>query len=122
MCTLLHLLIGASWIPVIAELQRKCPHAHVSVCRLRLNVQSYTFLDWLQLFLPCVKWLRTYRIKEYLLVRTASLAGAASNAFEAVGVVSCTQHSNAAVAAVACNPMQSLGCCSLPCNRLHCCA
>lgn len=37
--------------------------------RARVRAQSYTFLDWLQVFLPCVKWLRSYRIKEFLLVR-----------------------------------------------------
>jgi hypothetical protein len=36
--------------------------------RARVRAQSYTFLDWLQVFLPCFKWLRSYRIKEYLLV------------------------------------------------------
>jgi hypothetical protein len=39
--------------------------------RARVRAQSYTFLDWLQVFLPCVKWLRSYRIKEYLLVSRA---------------------------------------------------
>jgi hypothetical protein len=39
--------------------------------RARVRAQSYTFLDWLQVFLPCVKWLRSYRIKEYLLVSGA---------------------------------------------------
>lgn len=37
-------------------------------CRARARVQGYTALDWLQLFLPCVKWLRTYKVKEFLLV------------------------------------------------------
>lgn len=45
----------------------------VSACRARLRVQGYTFLDWLQLFLPCVRWLRTYRVKEFLLVRATPL-------------------------------------------------
>ncbi|WIA34220.1 hypothetical protein OEZ86_012573 [Tetradesmus obliquus] len=35
--------------------------------RARARVAGFTFLDWLQLFLPCVKWLRTYKVKEYLL-------------------------------------------------------
>ncbi|KAF8066266.1 SULTR2 [Scenedesmus sp. PABB004] len=33
----------------------------------RLRVRGFTPLDWLALFLPCVRWLRTYRIKDYLL-------------------------------------------------------
>ncbi|GFR50731.1 hypothetical protein Agub_g12988 [Astrephomene gubernaculifera] len=32
----------------------------------KLKVETYTWLDWLALFLPCVRWLRTYKIKEYL--------------------------------------------------------
>lgn len=47
------------------------------LCRARARVAGFTFLDWLQLFLPCVKWLRTYKVKEYLLV---SAADASSNA------------------------------------------
>ncbi|GFR48514.1 hypothetical protein Agub_g10407, partial [Astrephomene gubernaculifera] len=31
------------------------------------KVETYTWLDWLGFFLPCVRWLRTYKIKEYLL-------------------------------------------------------
>jgi hypothetical protein len=34
---------------------------------------GFTFLDWLQLFLPCVKWLRTYRVREFLLVSAAGM-------------------------------------------------
>lgn len=30
--------------------------------------REYTLFDWFALFLPCLKWLRTYKIKEYLLV------------------------------------------------------
>jgi hypothetical protein len=37
-------------------------------CRARARVSGFTFLDWLQLLLPCVRWLRTYRVKEFLLV------------------------------------------------------
>jgi hypothetical protein len=33
----------------------------------------YSVLDWLQVFLPMVGWLRTYKVKQYLLVRTPSL-------------------------------------------------
>jgi hypothetical protein len=36
-------------------------------------VAGFTFLDWLQLFLPCVRWLRTYRVKEFLLVSVSFL-------------------------------------------------
>lgn len=46
-------------------------HTRVPCCRARLRAQHYTVLDWLQLLLPCVKWLRTYKIKEYLLVRAS---------------------------------------------------
>eukprot|EP00775_Hariotina_reticulata_P010081 gene10081-10236_t len=36
-------------------------------CRAKSNLQGYTWLDWLEFFLPCVRWLRRYRIREYLL-------------------------------------------------------
>lgn len=50
-------------------LRGRC-HTYVCAvsCRAHARTQSYSWLDWLQVFLPCVKWLRTYRIKEYLLV------------------------------------------------------
>ncbi|PNH07849.1 Proton/sulfate cotransporter 2 [Tetrabaena socialis] len=32
----------------------------------RLKASTYTPLDWLAYFLPCVRWLRIYRVREYL--------------------------------------------------------
>jgi hypothetical protein len=31
--------------------------------------REYTPFDWAVLFLPCLRWLRTYKVKEWLLVR-----------------------------------------------------
>ncbi|KAG2489555.1 hypothetical protein HYH03_012006 [Edaphochlamys debaryana] len=31
------------------------------------RVATYTFLDWLAVFLPCVRWLRTYQVRKWLL-------------------------------------------------------
>ena len=30
---------------------------------------AFRWHDWLALLLPCVRWLRTYRVKKFLLVR-----------------------------------------------------
>ena len=38
-------------------------------CRLTHARQSYTWLDWLCVVLPMMRWVRTYKLKEYLLVR-----------------------------------------------------
>eukprot|EP00878_Enallax_costatus_P011379 GHUV01011882.1.p1 GENE.GHUV01011882.1~~GHUV01011882.1.p1 ORF type:complete len:284 (+),score=47.99 GHUV01011882.1:245-1096(+) len=35
--------------------------------RASARVKGFTFADWMQLCLPCLKWLRTYNIKEYLM-------------------------------------------------------
>ncbi|GIL90343.1 hypothetical protein Vretimale_18206 [Volvox reticuliferus] len=32
----------------------------------RHKVENYSWVDWLAFFIPCVRWLRTYKIKEYL--------------------------------------------------------
>ncbi|PNG99947.1 Proton/sulfate cotransporter 2, partial [Tetrabaena socialis] len=31
------------------------------------RVTTFSWLDWLAFFIPCVRWLRTYKIKQYLL-------------------------------------------------------
>lgn len=38
------------------------------LCRGSKAFREFTLFDWLALFLPCLKWLRTYKIKEYLVV------------------------------------------------------
>ena len=43
--------------------------AVTGVCRLAHARAHYGVLDWLQAFLPMVGWLRTYKVKKYLLVR-----------------------------------------------------
>lgn len=45
-----------------------CLHA-AAAARARTSVRGFTALDWLGVFLPCVRWLRTYKLREYLLVR-----------------------------------------------------
>jgi hypothetical protein len=44
----------------------------------RARAEGFTFLDYLQLFLPCIKWLRSYRVREYLLVSERVLLCACS--------------------------------------------
>ena len=44
-------------------------------CRLTHARQSYTWLDWLCVVLPMMRWVRTYKLKEYLLVRLSGRAG-----------------------------------------------
>ena len=40
-------------------------------CPRRLSEvrRSYTWLDWLCVVLPMMRWVRTYKLKQYLLVR-----------------------------------------------------
>lgn len=40
--------------------------------RLLHKRTTYTWLDWLTMVIPAVRWLRTYNIREYLLVRGLS--------------------------------------------------
>jgi hypothetical protein len=50
------------------------PTACAVSCRAHARTRAYSWLDWLQVFLPCVRWLRTYRIREYLLVGSTVLS------------------------------------------------
>jgi hypothetical protein len=70
------------------------PHTdcYIPACRARVRAQSYTFLDWLQVFLPCVKWLRSYRIKEFLLVRAGVCRQTGSGSGHAVQTLCSAAH------------------------------
>lgn len=46
-----------------------------SLYSYQLKMSTYSALDWLAFFLPCVRWLRTYKIREYLFVRGNSRVG-----------------------------------------------
>ena len=48
-------------------------------CRLTHARQSYSWLDWLCVVLPMMRWVRTYKLKEYLLVRPSGRAGVLSH-------------------------------------------
>jgi hypothetical protein len=37
--------------------------------RLASRRQSYSWLDWLCVVLPMMRWVRTYKLRQYLLVR-----------------------------------------------------
>jgi hypothetical protein len=45
------------------------------LCRGSKAFKEYSSFDWCALFLPCLRWLRTYKLKEWLLVRPAAAAG-----------------------------------------------
>ncbi|KAF5203263.1 Sulfate transporter, partial [Thalictrum thalictroides] len=37
-----------------------------SFSKLKSKIKSLTLLEWFELFFPCLKWMRTYKWKEYL--------------------------------------------------------
>ncbi len=45
------------------------------LCSGSKAIHEYTAFDWAALFLPCLTWLRTYKIKEYLMVRDGMQLG-----------------------------------------------
>ena len=64
-----HHVHGAPWRPAVGPLSQP-PHCslHLTTCSYNQKVATYGWLDWLSMLLPCITWLRTYKIREYLLV------------------------------------------------------
>ncbi|MBA0696967.1 hypothetical protein Goari_003484, partial [Gossypium aridum] len=38
------------------------------ISRYRGKIKRMTFIDWIEMFLPCCRWIRTYRWREYFQV------------------------------------------------------
>lgn len=76
------------WHKRVTRVGLSCMHQRTELrwraCRLSRARQSYTWLDWACVFLPMLRWVRTYKLRQYLLVRLAARRSPA-------GTCSCAQ-------------------------------
>ena len=68
--------------------QTACAKVLLRTCRLTHARQSYTWLDWLCVVLPMMRWVRTYKLKEYLLVRPSGRSGVPLHCCQPYGTAS----------------------------------